>query len=312
MNRRSCFANTEGAERMQREQMIQQGRGEAEQQRAKVIKEGIIVGKEALQHAPKLEGVPTGVDGVDDLFYAVSVEGGKIKKVSLGGIPRYSVMNLTGVSDTGKSLFAEQYACKQASRGEAVAFITVESPAPFVASGLQLRAAAMGLNFQDFEDNIVLIDAATHSSLREDLPNFFATLAYAIKTYKIRHTIIDSVTGLYEHREMMARVIVRQLFNFMKKWYQTAIFVSQKRSGHEELTAEAAGGYAVGHIVDGSIVLAKELINSQYAAKIYRKQIGEVVRLFRIDGCRMAGHDTRTHFMEITETGLVRVLDPIS
>ena len=109
----------------------------------------------------------------------------------------------------------------------------------------------------------------------------------------------------------MARAIVRRVFNFMKKWYQTALFISQKRSGHEELSAEAAGGYAVGHIVDGTMVLAKELITSQYQARIYKAQIGDLVRLFRIDGCRMCGHDTKTHFMEITDTGIVKIKEPI-
>ena len=276
-----------------------------------VIKEGIFVGSEALAKAPKIYGVPTGVEGLDDLFFIVEVENGKIVKKTLGGIPAYSVFNITGVSDTGKSLMVEQFTVKQASEGHKVAFITVESPANFVAASLKLRAAAMGLEFEKFEDNIILIDAASHTKLREDLPNLLATLAYAIKTYHIKFTVVDSVTGLFEHKEMLARGIVRRLFNFMKKWYQTALFVSQKRSGHEELTAEAAGGYAVGHIVDGTMVLAKELIDSQYKAKLYKREIGDIVRLFRIDGCRMAGHDTRVHFMEITETGLVRILEPI-
>ena len=93
----------------------------------------------------------------------------------------------------------------------------------------------------------------------------------------------------------------------MKQHYQTAIFVSQKRSGHEELTAEAAGGYAISHIVDCSIVLSKELITSRYTANLYKKPIGSIIRLFRIDGCRLCGHDTRTHIFEITETGLVKI-----
>ena len=42
----------------------------------------------------------------------------------------------------------------------------------------------------------------------------------------------------------------------------------------KNLTSDATGGYAVGHIVDGTMVLAKELIVSQYAAKIYEKPIG--------------------------------------
>jgi len=113
----------------------------------------------------------------------------------------------------------------------------------------------------------------------------------------------DSVTGLYEAREMQARLVVRQLFNFMKKWYQTALFVSQKRSGHEELTAEAEGGYAISYIVDCSMVLSKDLVLTQAQSKLYKKPIGDVVRLFRIDGCRLCRHDTRTHLMEITETG---------
>ncbi|WP_028840801.1 KaiC domain-containing protein [Thermodesulfobacterium hveragerdense] len=272
----------------------------------------IYKGGEALKKAPKFYGVSTGIEGLDPLFYVVVLENGKLVKKQLGGIPAYSVFNITGVSDTGKSLMVEQFAVKQASKGEGVAFITVETPANFLAASLELRANAMGFNFKDFEDNLIIIDAASSTKLRESLPDLLATLAYVIQHYKANFTIIDSVTGLFETKEMLARNIVRRLYNFMKKWYQTALFVSQKRSGHEELTAEAAGGYAVGHIVDGTMVLAKELIDSSFKAKMYKKEIGEIVRLFRIDGCRMCGHDTKTRFLEITETGLVVIKEPIS
>lgn len=272
----------------------------------------IYTGSQAIKKAPKIYGVPSGIEGLDNLFFIVTSENEKIVKKNLGGIPAYSVFNITGVSDTGKSLMVEQFAVKQASLGEKVAFITVETPANFLVSSLKLRANAMGLNFEKFEDNIILIDAASSTRLRENIPDLLSTLAYVIQNYKVNFTIIDSVTGLFETKEMLARSIVRRLFNFMKKWYQTALFVSQKRSGHEELTAEAAGGYAVGHIVDGTMVLAKELIDSSFKAKLYKKEIGEIVRLFRIDGCRMCGHDTKTRFLEITEEGLVVIKEPIS
>ncbi len=278
----------------------------------KVIKEGILIGSKALESAPQIYGIPTGVEGLDELFFTVEQNNGKLEKKPLGGIPAYSVFNITGVNDTGKSLMAEQFAVKQASENQKVAFITVESPANFVITSLRSRAYAMGLDFEKFEDNIILIDAASHSVLRENIPDLLTTLAYAIKTYKIKFTVIDSVTGLFENKEMLARGVVRRLFNFMKKWYQTAIFVSQKRSGHEELTAEAAGGYAVGHIVDGTMVLAKEVIDSAFKAKLYKKTVGEIVRLFRIDGCRMAGHDSKVHYLDITESGIVRILNPVS
>ncbi|HHN65384.1 MAG TPA: KaiC domain-containing protein [Nitrospirae bacterium] len=280
-------------------------------ERPQVIEEGIITGRRALKAAPRIEGLPTGVEGLDGLFFTTEIIDNRVIKKPLGGIPCLSVLNITGSSDTGKTLLVEQFAIKQASLGRNVAFITVETPASFVSLSLNERARAMGLRFEDIEDNIILIDAASHGLLRENLPNLLATLAHVIRTYKTGITVIDSVTGLYEHREMLARTVVRQVYNFLKKWHQTALLVSQKRSGHEELTAEAAGGYAVGHIVDGTMVLAKELVMSQYSARLFGKPPGDIVRLFRIDGCRLCGHDTRTFFLEITDTGLLRIGPPL-
>ncbi len=275
------------------------------------VKESVETLGEVGKKAPKLFGIPTGIEGLDKMFFTTKIENGKVKKILLNGIPSLSVVNLTGVSDTGKSLMAEQFAVTQASLGYKVCFVTVESPSPFVGLGLRERARAMGKEWKDIENNIILIDAASHSVLREDIHSLLNTIKYAIETYETKSVVIDSVTGLYEAKEMMARSIVRKLFNFMKRYYQTGIFVSQKRSGHEELTAEAAGGYAVSHIVDCSIVVSKELVMSKYAANLYKKPLGSVIRLMRIDGCRMCGHDTRTHVFEITETGLVKIGPPL-
>ncbi|MCD6087750.1 MAG: KaiC domain-containing protein [Candidatus Hydrothermae bacterium] len=273
-----------------------------------LIKESIKNLSEVGKKAPRLEGVPSGVEGLDDLFFTSKIQDGRAIRMPLGGIPRYSVVNLTGISDTGKSLMAEQFAVKQAARGKRVAFVTVETPATFLSVGLKERAFAMGFQeTEEIEKNIYIIDAASYSALREDIKVLLDTLAYAIKTYRIDFTVIDSITGLYEAKEMLARTFVRQVYNFLKKWYQTALLVSQKRSGHEELSAEAAGGYAVSHIVDCTMVLSKRIIQSQYDERIYKKPIGELIRFFRIDGCRMCGHDTDTHLMEITELGLVKI-----
>ncbi len=273
----------------------------------KVIKDAITPLGEAEKKAPKLFGVPTGVEGLDELFFITKWEDGKGKVIPLNGIPSLAVVNLTGVSDTGKSLIAEQFAIKQAALGYPVAFITVESPAAFVAQGMKGRAAAMGYKWEEIENNIIMIDAASYSELREDIPTLLNTLATAIKEYHIKSTVIDSVTGFFESKEMLARSVVRELFNFMKKWYQTAIFVSQKRSGHDIATAEAAGGYAVSHIVDASIVLAKKLIETKWDMKLYGLPIGEVIRTIRIDGCRLSGHDTSTHLLYIEPSGIVKV-----
>ncbi len=261
--------------------------------------------------APKLFGIPTGTK-LDEMFYKVEVsEDGKFVKKPLGGIPYLSIMNLTGVPDSGKSVLAEQFAVTQAGNGYKVLFVTVESPANFLYTALKQKSIALGVDFSKLEENIVVIDASQSEELRENPRALLDTMAYAIKEKKITNVIIDSITGLYEHREMMARQIVRQFFNFLKKWKQTGLFVSQKRSSQGSDTAEAAGGLAVAHIVDGTIVLDKKIIDNRWDVSLYGLPIGSVLRTIRIDGCRLCGHDSRTWVFEITEMGTIDIICPL-
>jgi len=267
--------------------------------------------EEVSRVAPKLFGIPSGVEGLDNLFYRVDFIDGKAVKKPLGGIPYLSVLNITGVADTGKSLMVEQFAVRQANDGYRTIFVTVETPKEFVVQSLLYRAEAMGLNVEKVKQNLFVIDAASDTRLREDVDYLLDTLAYGIREYNVKSVVIDSVTGLFEAKEVLARSIVRKIYNFLKRWRQTSLLVSQKRSASEEMSAEAAGGYGVAHIVDGTLVLYKKLIMTKYDVSTFNLPMGSVIRLFRIDGCRMAGHDTRTYVMEITETGLVKILAPL-
>ncbi len=266
---------------------------------------------ELAERAPKLFGIPTGTK-LDEMFYKLEEENGKFVKKPLGGLPYLSIFNISGIPDTGKSLFAEQFAAYQAAKGYKVLFVTVESPANFLYSAIREKCKALGLDFDEAEKNIVVIDASEEEELRENPKALMETMAYAIKEKKITNVIIDSITGLYEHKEMMARQIVRQFFNFLKKWRQTGLFISQKRSAQASESVEAAGGLAVAHIVDGTIVVDKKLIMSQREASLYKKDIGDVIRFIRIDGCRLSGHDTRTWVFEITDAGTVEIIAPLS
>ncbi len=267
--------------------------------------------KDLAEKAPKLFGIPTGTK-LDEMFFKIEEENGVFVKKPLGGLPYLSVFNISGIPDTGKSLFAEQFAAYQASKGYKVLFVTVESPANFLYSAIKEKCKVLNLDFRTVEENIVIIDASEEEELRENPKALIETMAYVIKERKITNVIIDSITGLYEHKEMMARQIVRQFFNFLKKWRQTGLFISQKRSAQASESVEAAGGLAVAHIVDGTIVVDKKLITNQREASFYKKQIGDVIRLIRIDGCRLSGHDSRTWVFEITELGTVKIICPLA
>ncbi len=260
--------------------------------------------------APKLFGIPTGTK-LDEMFYKVEKENDRYVKKPLGGIPHLAVMNVTGVPDSGKSVLAEQFAVTQANSGYRVLFVTVESPANFLYTALKQKSEALGADFSKVEKNIVVIDASENEELRENPKALLDTMAYAIREKKVTNVIIDSITGLYEHKEVMARQIVRQIFNFLKKWRQTAILISQKRSAQASESAEAAGGLAVAHIVDGTIVMDKKLIETRWDANLYNLPLGSVLRIIRIDGCRLTAHDSRSWVFEITEMGVVDIIEPL-
>jgi KaiC domain protein len=258
--------------------------------------------------APELFGIPTGTK-LDELFFIVEYDEKKKKfiKKPLGGIPYRAVINVVGVPDTGKSVFAEQFAIEQASRGYKVLFVTSEAPAEFLYASLKQKTIALGYDFDKINKNIVVLDASQEADLRENTMSLIKTMEYAIKSKHTSITVVDSITGFYEHREMLARQIVRVIFNFLKRSGQTALLVSQKRSSQGAETAEAAGGLAVAHIVDGTIVMDKKIIETKWDQSLYKMEIGEVLRTIRIDGCRLTGHDKDTWVMEINEFGLIEI-----
>jgi len=260
---------------------------------------------------PKLFGIPSGIPGLDELFFTFEYDGDEPKKVPLGGFPSSAVIHITGVPDTGKSLMGEQFALSQANRGYNVLFVSVEIPTPFLAQSLKERARALRIDWDEIEDRIFVLDVTKYPELRDNIVKLDRVISETIENNNIKSTIVDSITGLYEGKEMLARTIVRKLYEVMKRYYQTSIFISQKRSSHEEESAEAAGGYAVPHILDCTIVLSKMVLSSKALANLYNRPLGDTIHTLRIDGCRMCGHDRRTHLIEIDEQGIVKVVSPI-
>ena len=116
----------------------------------------IIRGSE-VKNPPKLFGFKTGVPGLDDMFYTTVWTDDKPVKNSLGGIPAFSVVNLTGMPDTGKSLIANQYTIKQTSMGYPVLFVTTETPAEFLILSLRYKAKAMEVDWDDIKNNVWIV-----------------------------------------------------------------------------------------------------------------------------------------------------------
>ncbi len=241
---------------------------------------------------------------LDKLYLKFNLESKRLEYFN--GIPSEMILQLVGTNGTGKSLLATNLTVNLLNNYP-VLYITTETIGEFIYYKLQERAKTLGIELK--KENLYLIDLTKENNF--DLGNLFNLVAKITKDNQLklpRIVIIDSLTAFYESLENKARSIVRGIYNFFKKWRYTGIFISQKRSSHEETTSEAAGGYAVAHIVDSTIVLTKKVIQTKWEAEDYKIPKGKVVRTIRVDDCRVLPHITEELIFKITNSGEIEVV----
>ncbi|MGB9638123.1 MAG: ATPase domain-containing protein [bacterium] len=187
-----------------------------------------------------------------------------------------------------------------------------ENPLKYVSYSLKRISLLLNLDFEKVKSNIKIVDLTFKYNLINNIDNFLKNLYYELSNnYRNGLIVFDSLTGFYESKEVMARYIVRRIFQFCKNLNLTAFLISQKRED-SPFSSKSAGGMAISHIADCNIILSKIIISSAYEKKIYEKEIGQVVRTFRIDGCRLCGHSSKTHIFEIDKTGLINFVKYLS
>ena len=208
----------------------------------------------------------------------------------LGGIPRNAIIQFVGTNGTGKSLMAVNIT-KNLIQNQKVVYITTETPAEFIYYKIKEKT--------DNLKNLFLIDLTREL----DMNKLFEQVKQITEEKETRLAILDSITGFYENLENKARIVVRSIYNFFKRFYYTAIFISQKRSSHDENNSEAAGGLAVAHIVDSTVVFMKKIIQNKWEEEDYKVKKGRMVRIIRVDDCRICPHITTEIIFKITEDG---------
>jgi KaiC domain protein len=258
-----------------------------------------------------IQGIDSGSEYINKLFYYTIIENSKPVLRSVNGYPRGSVINITGEADTGKSLLVQTALVVNAFKNIKGIYISTENPLKYVSYSLKRISLLLNLDFEKIKTNIKVIDLTFKYNLINNIDEFLKNLYYELRAdYKNGLIVFDSLTGFYESKEVMARYIVRRIFQFCKNLNLTAFLISQKRED-SPFSSKSAGGMAISHIADCNIVLSKIIISSPYEKKIYEKEIGQVVRTFRIDGCRLCGHSSKTHIFEIDKIGLINFIKPL-
>jgi len=248
----------------------------------------------------KIEPIDSGIEYINNLFYYLDLKEGKLK--ILGGYPKGAVINITGEADTGKSILCQLVAVANSSKDLKTLYISLENPSSYVSSSLRRLALIKKIDFKNVMNNVKILDLSSSYNLLNNIDNLFKEIYKVTRNHNI--CIFDSVSALYENREVMARYIIRRIFQLSKNLNLTCFMVSQKRED-SPFSSKSAGGLAISHIADCNIVLSKIVISSFTEKKIYNLEIGEVVRIFRIDGCRLCGHSTKNHFYKINEYGYI-------
>ncbi|MCX7871166.1 MAG: KaiC domain-containing protein [bacterium] len=252
-----------------------------------------------------IHGIDSGIEYINKLFYYSVFENSKPVLKPVNGYPKGAVINITGEADTGKSLLVQTALVINAHKNIKGIYISTENPLRYVSTSLKRISLLLSIDFNKVKENIKIVDLTFKYNLINNIDVFLKNLYYQLNNnYKGGLIVFDSLTGFYESKEVMARYIVRRIFQFCKNLNLTAFLISQKRED-SPFSSKAAGGMAISHIADCNIVLSKIIISNHYEKKLYEKEIGQVIRTFRIDGCRLCGHSSKTHIFEIDKTGLI-------
>lgn len=253
-------------------------------------------------------GVDSGIDYINKLFYYTVIDNSKPILKPVNGYPKGAVINITGEADTGKSLLVQTTLVTNAFKNIKGVYVSTENPLKYVSASLKRISLLLNLDFEKVKSNIKIVDLTFKYNLINNIDNFLKSLYYELSNnYRNGLIVFDSLTGFYESKEVMARYIVRRIFQFCKNLSLTAFLISQKRED-SPFSSKSAGGMAISHIADCNIILSKIIISTAYEKKIYEKEIGQVIRTFRIDGCRLCGHSSKTHLFEIDKTGFINFL----
>ncbi|MCW1296920.1 MAG: AAA family ATPase [Candidatus Parvarchaeota archaeon] len=198
-----------------------------------------------------MERVPTGIKEFDELIE--------------GGFPKGSIVLLTGVPGSGKTIFCLQVAKNFAERGKKVLYLNIDGE---TAEGLALQAEMLGMDIKELIKKKRLIIQRV-----KDLKNFKKEIKNYVKS-GVSMIVLDSLSGalpsLYNPKEVekyllfqettvmgvldpnfALRIIISEIFDFFRELkLDIAFVVTDKVEGQEGLSRDAISEFIADGIID--------------------------------------------------------------
>ncbi|MBI2076065.1 MAG: ATPase [Candidatus Aenigmarchaeota archaeon] len=212
--------------------------------------------------------VHTGIEGFDELIE--------------GGIPEKSVVLLTGMTGTGKSIFAMEFLIDGALHNEPGVYISLQESLEETMN--QMRFFGWPVDKLAEEGKLLIVQPELYN-----FDGLLTTIEDSIDRVGAKRLVIDSISiiGMYFEEPFKIRKSLLDLGQMLKKLGCTTLAISEVGEGEVELSAYGVEEY----VSDGVVVL------------YYIKKGGMFLRAVTIRKLRSTRHSTKIHPIEIKRPG---------
>ncbi len=218
-----------------------------------------------------MERVPTGIPGLDELIE--------------GGLPKRSVVLLSGGPGTGKTTFGIQYLIGGAKNGENGAFISLEEDVDRIMMNMSRYNWDLKRYIDEKKIVITRMEVYSFDTLKGQIENL-------IDRFGIKRLVIDSLTiiGFFFKDVFKLRRGIFEISDSLKKLDVTTIMTSEvPAESYDKISTFGVEEFAV----DGVI-------------RLYRMRKGNVyLRYLSIIKMRGTKHSDKMHPIEFTPDGIV-------
>ncbi len=217
--------------------------------------------------AEKITRVGTGVSGLDKLID--------------GGIPKGSVVLVTGAPGTGKTILGIQYVSEGIKTGQRCSYICIEqSPDAILRQASQFNMDMQGVSMISSEDVRYGIGKKP-----EDIEEKGKLILEVVKRNKPDRVVLDSISPLQIDDGLKARLVIRTLIDGLRSTGATIMVTGEALNGDYPDSVTP-------FLVDGLIIMKKQAVGAEETRSI----IVDKMRHTKIDG--------GVHSVEFTKNGL--------
>uniref|UniRef100_UPI003C30EBF7 KaiC n=1 Tax=synthetic construct TaxID=32630 RepID=UPI003C30EBF7 len=202
------------------------------------------------REALAIEKLPTGIEGFDD--------------ISHGGLPKGRTTLVAGTPGTGKTVFAMQFLYHGIKRfDEPGVFVTFEESPDDILRNM----ASFGWDLQKLveEGKLAIVDASPDPEEEEvvgnfDLSGLLARINHAIRKYKAKRVVIDSITAIFQQFDD-ASTVRRELFRLVARLKRMGVTTIMTAERTEEYGPIAR--YGVEEFVADNVVILRNVLEGE-------------------------------------------------